>query len=542
MNNSIKNIMYIFNDGLLGGAGYSLLDTVKEIRKYINPTIVMPKAAEARIVFETLDIHCYELDFAVDYVKMGEVTAEKQEVDYKQSYEAALQLLPIIVKENVQLIHINSSVSYFAAIAALMAGIPYIYHIRELMEEQFGCEFINRQLKQQLYLQADKLIAISDYVQKIYKEKYFVETERIYDGIDIQKYKLDLDNDKKFENQFLAVAVISQGKGQIDAIHAMEILIDKGYVDIQLVIVGADDSTYVWALKKYIKSKRLEKNIKILPFQSDLKKLHRQASYALTCSQNEALGRVTIEAMLGGNVIIGADSGGTTEIIGRDENRGFLYELHNSEALADAMLKAMQCSNKTKRKMLEDAQKYAENVFSISKYCAKILNIYKEVLSSFHGEDNTIFLKRLKEKYESVKNKDSYKKKDLDNRNLKAEAAFSMAAKWLEIRQNGHKLLEYFEKHCYKSVAIYGMARLGCRLYDELENTGIEIKYLLDRAPGDSAKVLRFTSLGSEKLKVDVIVVTVASAEREIVKKIKTYGYSNVIGLSDILNELVLME
>ena len=304
------------------------------------------------------------------------------------------------------------------------------------------------------------------------------------------------------------------------------------------MIVGANGGTYVWALKKYIKSRGLDKNIKILPFQSDLTKLHRQASYALTCSQSEALGRVTIEAMLGGNVVIGADSGGTKEIIGKDENRGFLYELHNSEALADTMIKAMQCSDKTKRKMLQDAQKYAEDVFSISKYCMKILDMYNEVILSFSHRDNGCFLDGLKEKYELVKNKETHNKQNIDNRNLKAEIAFSRAVKWLEIRQNGHSLSEYFIKHSYKSVAIYGMADLGRRLYDELENSGIKIRHLLDRNPGDMAKALKFDSLYCGKLDADVIVVTVAASERKIVEEIKTYGYSNVIGLSDILNDL----
>ena len=202
MQSMVKNVLYILNDGSMGGAGYSLLDTLKEIRKYINPVIIMPKGAEARVLFEALNIHCYEVDFTVDYVKIGEVTVERQEADYKQSYEAALQLLPIIEKERVQLIHINSSVSYFGAIAALMAEIPYVYHIRELMEEQFEGEFINPQLKQELYVRADKIIAISDYVKQKYYEKYSVNTERIYNGIDIQKYKLELSADKKFKNQF----------------------------------------------------------------------------------------------------------------------------------------------------------------------------------------------------------------------------------------------------------------------------------------------------------------------------------------------------
>lgn len=528
--------MYIFNDTTLGGAAQSLLDMLKELKQEINPVVVMRKGIKIKESFDALKIHCYEIQFYTDYVKIGNVTREKKEEDFKYSYEAALQLLPIIEKENIQLIHINSSVSYFAAIAALITGVPYVWHIRELMEEQFGCEFINNDLKQKLYIQADQLISISDYVKQRYYEKYSVNTKKIYNGLDFEKYKHTIDKDKNFRNIFLVVAMISPEKGQWDAICATEILVKKGYSDVQLIIVGSLGGTYVWALNKYIRKRNLDKNIVILPFQNDLTELRRQASYAITCSQNEALGRVTIEAMLGGNIVIGAKSGGTTEIIGEDEERGFLYELHNSGALANAMIRAMECPEEIKIQMLKRAQAYAEENFDTKKYCMKLLDVYSEVISSFKTKNQKQFINSLEENYELIKNNEIIRDQGVDNQILKSSAAFSLAAKWLEIKQKGDNLTEYFIKNNYHSIAIYGMAVLGRRLYDELENTDIEIRYLIDRNPNGMEKILKFVSL-QEKLDVDVIVVTVAAAEKQLVKEIKMIGYDNVIGLSDILND-----
>ena len=103
----------------------------------------------------------------------------------------------------------------------------------------------------------------------------------------------------------------------------MELLVRQGYTDVRLIIVGNGNDGYVWALKKYIKKKNLDNNISILPFRYDLSDLRKEVSYEIICSQNEALGRVTIEAMLAGNIVIGARSGGTTEIIGAHEERGY---------------------------------------------------------------------------------------------------------------------------------------------------------------------------------------------------------------------------
>ena len=81
------------------------------------------------------------------------------------------------------------------------------------------------------------------------------------------------------------------------------------------------------------------------------------------------------------------------------------------------------------------------------------------------------------------------------------------------------------------------MANLGCRLCDELENTDIEIKYMLDRNPVYIRDVLEIKPINQERLIVDVIVVTVAASENKVVEEIRSYGYDNVVGLSDILNE-----
>ena len=82
---------------------------------------------------------------------------------------------------------------------------------------------------------------------------------------------------------------------------------------------------------------------------------------------------------------------------------------------------------------------------------------------------------------------------------------------------------------------IYGMADIGCCLYDELENSEIEIKYLIDKNPGGMENIFEFVSLG-DNLFVDQIVVTVALEEKNIVNEIFMKGYERVIGLSEILN------
>lgn len=535
-NGNKKNIMYIFNDTGFGGAGQSLLDTLTEIRNSINPVVIIRAAADVEDKFVKLGVKLYSINFSPDYVKIGSVNADKRRHNFKQSYEAAMRLLPIIEKEKIDLIHINSSVSYFAAIAALIARIPYVWHIRELVQEQFNCEFLNEELRISLYKRASKLISISDYVQEQYCKKYNLETFRLYNGLNIIRFKESIASKKFFEKKFIITSMITPEKGQWDAIRATELLVENGHDDIEVNIVGNGSVGYVWALKKYIKRKKLENNIHILSFQNNLSLLRSQASYAITCSQNEALGRVTIEAMLAGNIVIGARSGGTTEIISENEERGFLYELGNSKSLANAMERAMLCGDERKRVLLQKAQEYAEDTFDSKKYCRALLKIYDEAIASFEVHEHKDFLNKLEEYYYSIKDIPCIGIKDGAIPYKKSALMLPIALKWLEIRQAEHSLGEYFSQNNIQSIAVYGMGALGCRLYDELEGSNIQVKYLVDRNPNGMDKIFEFSQLDKEKLDVDAVVVTVISSEEQIINEIKGYGYTKVIGLSEVLN------
>lgn len=534
--NTVKNVMYIFNDINIGGAARSLVDILSKVKYKINPTVIVHDNIEVEQIFIEQNIHFYKLHFHLDYVKIGNSNEEKRLENVIESYKVARQLLPIIEKENIHLIHINSSVSSFGAIAALMANIPYIWHVRELMEEQFNCEFLNETLKHYLYKKSDSIITISDYVKDEYHKKYRIDTKRIYNGLDIKKYKMNIDKDKKYNSTFLVAAMITPEKRQWDVIQATQMLVKDGYVNIKVIIVGKGEDRYVWALKKYITRNKLEKNIFILPFQSDLSELRKQSSYAITSSQNEALGRVTIEAMLAGNLVIGARSGGTIEIIGESEERGILYELGNVDALAKVMLKVMNYSNSDKYAIINRAQSYAEKTFDSIAYCDNLIKLYDKVIESFIPKKAENFLNEIKIYCEVSKEiTNNVRNDDVFLLLKKSNAAFAIAVKWIEIRQKGYSFKQYFKKENIFSVAIYGIAELGRRLYDELERSEIEVKYFIDRSSNGLEGILPFIMLENGKIDVDAIVVTVALDEQKIIDEIIAKGNNRVIGISEML-------
>lgn len=99
-----------------------------------------------------------------------------------------------------------------------------------------------------------------------------------------------------------------------------------------------------------------------------------KAEAFLMCSENEGLGRVSVEAMFYGCLVIGRNSGGTKDFILNNET-GLLFNDMNECVIA--MKKAVSDNNET---IIQNAQLFAQNNFSIEKYGEKILHIYNKVL------------------------------------------------------------------------------------------------------------------------------------------------------------------
>jgi lactate dehydrogenase-like 2-hydroxyacid dehydrogenase len=108
--------------------------------------------------------------------------------------------------------------------------------------------------------------------------------------------------------------------------------------------------------------------------------------------------------------------------------------------------------------------------------------------------------------------------------------------KWLELKNNGHSLAEFFEKNNYKNIAIYGMGHIGKRLYEELENTTINVKYAIDGGIGLDSGDITIYSPEDVLETVDVIVVTALHAYNSIEETMKQKTNIPIISLEYVVN------
>lgn len=127
------------------------------------------------------------------------------------------------------------------------------------------------------------------------------------------------------------------------------------------------------------------------------------------------------------------------------------------------------------------------------------------------------------------------KKQQLANKHL---AIMKVYDEWLNVRQDGKSLVQYFEKQGYKNIAIYGMSYLGERLVKELQDSDVKVQYGIDKNAENIYSSVEVMNLSGDLPKVDVIVVTAVFFFDEIEEELAGMVDCPIISLEDIVYEV----
>lgn len=517
-----KKVLFVTHGADLYGSNKSLVDMLISLKRMIDPIVLMPESGALDSVLEKKKIKKLVLPFSCNHGG-GVVSQERQDRQFLENCEKAIEIAKIIVNEKIDIVHSNSSICDVGAMAAAIAGVPHVWHIRESIEKGVNSFYWNENYKRILFGDAKRIITISKWLKNDFDSRYGVNSEVLYDVISSKT--CDCYFDRNSNRSFVIVGNIEDYKGQWDAIKAVRVLRDEQGISVKLFLVGgARSKEYEWVINKYIEKHGLQGDIFIFPFVYDVLAIRKKCPYAIVSSKNEALGRATVEAFLSKQLVIGSSSGATKELIGDDGSRGLLYEAGNYKELARCMNRAINLSK--------------EEFYSITSYACEYIN------TELNSE---VFNKRLIEIYEECSNPESQlssTRKTVDEMYKKineiASADYSkdllVAAKWLRFERDG-SLSTVLRENNLRNVAIYGMGKFGKKLYDSLAGSEITIMYLIDKNPCRLSELETVVGSDEELENIDVLIVTVSKEEQELVKHFSanSRGGYRVIGISELL-------
>ena len=376
-------ILYVSTDFNRSGAALAMIELADNVRKHNHEVyLLFPGYGDAVEEAKKRGLN-YSVIRSYEWVKpinRTEHVREKLKWFLKHIYNiVAIQRISHYIADNkIDIVHINTLWGYVGAVAAKKMKIPYVWHMREMLELQ-GIKIRWKRYGTSLVNTAEALIAISTVVKENYATQFDPsKIVLIYDGVDADKF---LNKRKQlFQNrvpELIVAGGVRSHKRQRDVIGAVKELRDNN-IAVHLSIVGDDKTAYAESLKRYVDENKLQDVVTFIGETSEIQKFWKKADIGITASEHEAFGRVTVESMLSGCLTVTSDSGAGREIIKNDAT-GYIYMLGDVDELASIL--EMVINNKKRAVDVAcNGQNDALSKYDSTRNAEQVLSLYERII------------------------------------------------------------------------------------------------------------------------------------------------------------------
>ncbi len=290
---------------------------------------------------------------------------------------ARIRLTNLLEDFRPDIIHTNVGPVKVGFSVAKKLKIPHIWHLREYQDLDFDIHPMPtmKSFKASLRNPNNYTIAITEALSEYFSLDP-LKSEVIYNGVLSE-------NDSRFcsskEPYFLFAGRIEKAKG-IDTLIDVFVNFCQLNTSHKLLVVGnAPDKKFLSRLTAYVSSKQLDDRIVFLGERSDLFDLMFKSTAVIIPSLNEGFGRVTVEAMIHGCLVIGRNTGGTKEILNQGKSIGLPYD--TSEELLHYLI-TVPDNIESYFPMIKKAQLIAVDKYSTEQNIDKTWSLYCKILNN----------------------------------------------------------------------------------------------------------------------------------------------------------------
>jgi glycosyltransferase involved in cell wall biosynthesis len=383
--NRPHRLLYVQHTADLYGANRALLHLIGAIdRERYVPLVALPMAGPIESHLRSLGVE----PIVAPHIRVlwGYVARSWRMIPFGLSLlPAAIAMRHVIRQHRADLVHSNTWTTLSGGLGARLAGVPHVWHIREILPNMGGLKpaLIAFSLRN-----AQRLICISQAVAGQFAGRAGAERIRvIYDGIPLagnDSVGAGRPDDKQ-EHSELVVGLVGRlhpQKGQAELLHAAALLDPGLRARCRFVCVGGSSPGYEdfpTKLRTLARELGVADQFEWLGFVEDARAL--TASFdilVLPATQPEGLGGVLLEAMAARVPVIATRAGGPAEVIEHGVN-GLLIPSQQPAALARALEQFL--GDPRLRRRLGDAGRLAvEQRFSATRTADAVEQIYQELL------------------------------------------------------------------------------------------------------------------------------------------------------------------
>ena len=149
--------------------------------------------------------------------------------------------------------------------------------------------------------------------------------------------QLNLDANRDSVIRLLHVGRVADGKGQLEAIDACEVLYAGGH-QFELVCVGEVDPGYAEKINQLVSAKPYASSIKLVGYTNDVASYYRKSQFFIFPSKGEGLSNSFIEALSYGLICISYSNTSFPEL----RDLGFMFYMAEDQNIDDLKVKLLE--------------------------------------------------------------------------------------------------------------------------------------------------------------------------------------------------------
>ena len=174
------------------------------------------------------------------------------------------------------------------------------------------------------------------------------------------------------------------------------------------------------------------------------------------------------------------------------------------------------------------------NLDSYDIFFEKLISMEEQIKTLTQTQEGQRMIKDKFELYQKPLNTEA----DISNPYTRRMANnFDFMSKWFYINKNNRSVAEELRRRGYQKIAIYGAARIGQLLYDELSKSDeIEVVYIMDQSVKKLADREVYQGITDEP--IDAVVVTAINYFVDVKRKLHGYTRKDIVSLEEVVSFL----
>lgn len=391
-------VLVVHSSAEFYGSDKSLLDVVRLRPSHMAMTVVLPESGPLVAALQACGAEVLVGDVCKLQRAMLSPAGLWRSV---RSVAGALQFLGALHRtRQFHLVYSNSVAILGGALFARWAGLPHVWHVREIVASSRTLTWVFRQLVRRLCVRAICNSAETRAWIAGGGPQQAPRYQVVWNGVDPSGVPVDRGVARRSlgaapdELLFVLVGRINAWKGQGLLLEAFASLVRQrlpGLPSLRLAIVGsafAGQDHFEAQLREAVAASGCAAQVTLSPFRDDVEAVWAAADVVVVPSIDpEPFGRVAVEAMGFARPVIAAAHGGLVEIV-QDGVTGLLVVLRDAAALTAAMAQ-LAADAPLREAMGRAGQQRQREVFSLRVYVTRVTAVLQEAAAPVAAQDQS---------------------------------------------------------------------------------------------------------------------------------------------------------